>query len=118
MRRPADIFALCLRNQHHFLPEARCAQQNPAVAVHGLHARIVLPNGVQAAFNAAIGQFGGQLRLQRGKPLEFLFHFGGAAVVGILRGQQEQRGNGGDCAKAEGGEGLFGGHGGIPMVVC
>ena len=118
MRRPAGVFALCLRNQHHFLPEARRAQQNPAVAAHGLHTRIVLPNGVQAAFDAAVGQFGGQLFLQRGKPLDFLFHFGGAAVVGILRGQQEQRGNGGDCAEAEGGEGLFGGHGGIPMVGC
>lgn len=118
MRRPADVFALCLRNQHHFLLEARRAQQNPAVAVHRLHARIVLPNGVQAAFDAAVGQFRGQLRLQQGKPLDFLFDFGGAAVVGILRGQQEQRGNGGDCAKAEGGEGLFGEHGGIPMVGC
>ena len=118
MRRPADVFALCLRNQHRFLPEARGAQQNPAVAAHGLHARIVLPNGVQAAFDAAVGQFGGQLRLQRGNPLDFLLHFGGAAVVGILRGQQEQHGNGGDCAEAEGGEGLFGGHGSIPMVGC
>lgn len=116
MRRPADVFALGLRNQHRFLPEARRAQQNPAVAVHGLNARIGLPNGVQAACDAAVGQFGGQLRLQRGKPLDFLFDFGTAAVVGILRGQQEQRGKGGDCAEAEGGEGLFGGHGGIPMV--
>lgn len=68
---------------------------------------------VQAAFDAAVGQFGGQLRLQRGKPLDFLLHFDGAAVAGILGGQQEQRGNGGDCAKTEGDEGLFGGHGGI-----
>ena len=114
MRRPADVLALCLRNQHRLLPEARGAQQNPAVATHGLHARIVLPNGVQAAFYAAIGQFGSQLRLQRGKPLDFLFDFSGAAVVGILRGQQEQRGKGDDCAEAEGSEGLFGKHGGIP----
>ena len=118
MCRPADVFALRLRNQHRLLPEAWCAQQNPAIAAHGLHARIVLPNGLQAAFDAAVGQFGGQLRLQRGKPLDFLFDFGTAAVVGILRGQQEQRGNGGDCAKTEGGEGLSGEHGGIPMVVC
>ena len=119
MRCPADIVTLCLRNQHRFLPEARRTQQNPAVAAHGLNARIVLPNGVQAAFDAAVGQFGGQLRLQRGKPLDFLFDFGGAAVVGILRGQQEQRGNGGDCAEAEGGEGLFGEHGAfLPAVGC
>lgn len=57
MRRLADVFALCLRNQYRLLPEARRAQQNPAVAAHGLHARIVLPNGVQAAFDAAAGQF-------------------------------------------------------------
>ena len=118
MRRPADVFTLCLRNQHRFLPEARGAQQNLAVAAHGLHARIVLPNGVQAASDAAVGQFSGQLRLQRGKPLDFLLHFGTAAVIGILRGQQEQRGKGGDCAEAEGGDGSFGGHGGIPMVGC
>ena len=96
MRRPADVFALRLRNQHRLLPEARRAQQNPAVAAHGLHARIVLPNGLQAAFDAAVGQSGSQLLLQRGKPLDFLLHFGAASVVGILRGQQEQRGNGGD----------------------
>jgi hypothetical protein len=118
MHLPADALAFCLRNQHRLLPEARRAQQNPAVSAHGLHARIVLPNGLQAAFDAAIGQFGSQLLLQRGKPLDFLLHFGAASVVGILRGQQEQRGNGDDCAEAEGGEGLFGGRGGIPMVGC
>lgn len=57
MCRPADVFALRLRNQHRFLPKARGAQQNPAIAAHGLHDRIVLPNSVQAAFDAAVGQF-------------------------------------------------------------